>query len=165
VSSGFPFPVPWSYIPANIYLIFRLIYTVLSSSDLKQLNVYRKKFHLTSTLPALDPYHSDVHYLCPATPSTDFPFSIIPDNITPCGPILLSAAAVEESDPPLAAWLGNGPTVMVNLGTHALTDKTFAFQLASGLRMLSGARARSGQWASKDRGLARGRPSSGSAPS
>jgi len=125
----------WSYIPANIYLGFRLIYTVLSSSELKQLDVYRKKFGLVGTVPTFDPYHSDVHYLCSATPNTDYSV-IIPDNVTPCGPILLPAAAVEESDPLLAAWLENGPTVMVNLGTHASSDKTFAFQLASGLRVL-----------------------------
>jgi hypothetical protein len=42
---------------------------------------------------------------------------------------------MKESDP-LWAWLENGPTVLVNLGTHTAANEKFAVQLAGGLRVL-----------------------------
>lgn len=50
---------------------------------------------------------------------------IIPENVVGCGPILLPSDPVEEVDADLSAWLNGRPTVLINLGTHFISDPGF----------------------------------------
>ena len=80
--------------------------------------------------------YSGMTYICPALTETDFPFAVIPENILPCGPIVMPFNTLEESDPALMKWLDNGPTVMINLGSHVLSDEKVAREMASAFRIL-----------------------------
>jgi hypothetical protein len=53
-----------------------------------------------------------------------------------CGPFVLPVSStVEETDPELTQWLsaGKGRTVLINLGTHAVSDPGMAENLAKGI--------------------------------
>ena len=119
----------------NIYINIRLILSLLTSPRIKQIESCRKQHSIKGLLPCLSPYQPQAQYICPALPEIDFPF-FIPQNITTAGPILLPARPVYETDPELATWLQRGPTVLVNLGTHAKICSEDARELASGLRIV-----------------------------
>lgn len=136
VSSGYPYPLPWHLIPANIYLKFKLIYNIVTSAHLKDVSKAREECGLGSLLKAFEPCAEGIHQITPSSPSSEFPFAVIPDNVTQCGPIVLPAAPVEESDPDLAAWLDLGPAVLINLGTHAFVDNEGARQMGGAIRIL-----------------------------
>ncbi|KAK0192760.1 hypothetical protein F5146DRAFT_1191689 [Armillaria mellea] len=116
LSSGFSYPVPWYHIPKNLLLTWAVIFFMISSTKIRELDRYRQKLGLTGTVPVLNPYIPQGYYLCPATPKTEFP-CIIPDNLTLCGPILPSASPVGE-------------------GTHVNMDVMNVRQLAMALRIL-----------------------------
>ncbi|KAJ3488218.1 hypothetical protein NLG97_g6237 [Lecanicillium saksenae] len=72
----------------------------------------------------------------PSSSFVDFPFSNVPDHIVSCGPIVRSAAPIEEHDPSLASWLRRQPTVYINLGTHVMYDDDTNWQLAGAIKSL-----------------------------
>ncbi len=78
----------------------------------------------------------DVKIFLPSSTAVDFPFSIVPEHIVSCGPIVRPAATVEEADPKLAAWLHRRPTVYINLGTHVLYDNDNKRSLAGAIKLL-----------------------------
>jgi len=84
-------------------------------------------------VPVFDVFQPSAHYLCPALPETELPF-LIPSNMTLCGPMQLPATPVAESDPDLAKWLQQRPTVLINLGSHVASNENDADALATGLR-------------------------------
>jgi UDP:flavonoid glycosyltransferase YjiC (YdhE family) len=77
-----------------------------------------------------------VTYICPALIEIDFPFAVIPENLLLCGPIVVPFDPLEESDPALMKWLDNGPTVLINLGSHVLSNEKLAREMASAFRIL-----------------------------
>ena len=77
-----------------------------------------------------------MNFICPALPEIDFPFAVIPEDLLLCGPIVLPFDPVEESDPELMKWLNNGPTVLINLGSHRVSNKKLAKEMASAFRVL-----------------------------
>ncbi|KAI9713657.1 MAG: hypothetical protein M1812_006629 [Candelaria pacifica] len=137
VSSGYPFPVPYHLIPVNIYLMIRLIFTLVRSPEFKEMNQRRKDYGLKGEFPALEVYKKDCHYIVPSTPEIDFPY-FVPSNFTHCGPISLPIIPLSESDPELALWLDRAPTVLINLGSHFKSDWVpgFGRELATALRIL-----------------------------
>lgn len=78
----------------------------------------------------------DLKIFLPSNSIVDFPFSIVPEHIVSCGPIVRQAASVEEMDPKLAAWLQRRPTVYINLGTHVLYEDDTNSSLAGAIRSL-----------------------------
>ena len=69
-------------------------------------------------------------------PEIEFHLPNIPSNITSCGPFVLPVSStVEETDPDLAQWLSasKGRTVLINLGTHAVSDPGMAENIAKGI--------------------------------
>lgn len=66
----------------------------------------------------------------------EFPLRVLPGHIIPVGPIIRPSRSVSEVDPGLAGWLGRGPTVYVNLGTHVSMSEDSAREMAGALRGL-----------------------------
>ncbi|KAF8551422.1 UDP-Glycosyltransferase/glycogen phosphorylase [Imleria badia] len=128
-ASGFPYPLKWWQIPLNIYLFIRLILTSANSVNIKQNQALRKSLGLKKSEPG-------VPFICPALPEIDFLFPIIPEEIVLCGPIIMPFDPLEESDPALMKWLDNGPTVLINLGSHAVANGKFAREMVSAFRIL-----------------------------
>lgn len=66
------------------------------------------------------------------------PSIFVPRNVTACGPITVPARAFAKSDPDLAEWLQRRPTILINLGSHILSDSGDAVELAKGVRVVLG---------------------------
>ena len=78
----------------------------------------------------------EMRYICPAITEIDFPFAVIPEQLLLCGPIVMPFDPLEESDPALMRWLDNGPTVLVNLGSHVVSNEKLSREMASAFRVL-----------------------------
>jgi hypothetical protein len=68
--------------------------------------------------------------ICSSSPELDYPFTVLPNHIVPCGPIIRAAQSIGHVAPDLQRWLSRGPTVYVNLGTHLTADATEAVEMA-----------------------------------
>jgi hypothetical protein len=66
-------------------------------------------------------------------PEIEFPM-VVPQHVTPCGPVMRPAPSVAEVDPELDAWLRRGPTVFISLGTHRFMDEDEAVEMAEVVR-------------------------------
>lgn len=109
---------------------------LFSSDQFKNLSRVRKENSIKGPIPYLEPYSKDVHYLVPSTPECDFPYSCIPDNVTPCGPITLPSDDLSIVDPELEIWLSKRQTVLLNLGSLYGIDSPHARELARGLQLV-----------------------------
>jgi hypothetical protein len=136
MSSGYPYPVPLHLIPANIYMNIRFIYSVLSTPILTEKKAYLKAHGILKPLDVFTIYHKDYLWLSQSSPESDFPISVIPENVIPCGPIFLSSAPAAEQDPDLAAWLEQAPTVLINLGSSINYDEVSATEMAKAIKTL-----------------------------
>jgi hypothetical protein len=135
MASGFPYPLPWSYIPANIYLIYRFLRSRRQNERLLQLSQYRQACGLPEKIPSMFEGFGDAHILLPSTPAIDYDF-FVPSHVTPCGPIIRPFESLAETDPKLNAWLQQRPTVLINLGSHIVADQNLAAEFAAGIKML-----------------------------
>lgn len=137
ISSGFPYPLPLHLIPANIYLVIRLILTLVLSKSLKNKNDYLKK-HEHKAAPPFSSAADDpsVPWLFPSLPEIDFPLSFIPPNVTLCGPIVMEFSPVVDIDVELAGWLARGPTVVINLGSLFRYDERSASSMLGAIEFL-----------------------------
>ncbi|EFQ36696.1 diacylglycerol O-acyltransferase [Colletotrichum graminicola] len=135
IGSGFPFPIPLSLIPANIYLTIRLLLALYFSSTLSALLLTRRSLHLEGQFPMFETYRKDEHYILPGQPATDFHYEHIPDNLTCCGPLTIPYPQLQEQDPQLDSWLLQRRTVLVNLGSHIKLSVQNAIHLAKALQV------------------------------
>lgn len=74
--------------------------------------------------------------LVPAIPEMDLPVAEIPKYTVTCGPILRPFDNIADVDPQLDAWLAEGPTVLVNLGSHRVYDEERAVEMAGALKLM-----------------------------
>ncbi|KAF5615976.1 UDP-glycosyltransferase 84B2 [Fusarium sp. NRRL 25303] len=81
-------------------------------------------------LGVLKPAPPNLPILVASSPDIDYPFSIIPPQLTSCGPIIRAAAPIQEVDADLGAWLSQGPTIYINLGTHHKSNPTEAHEMS-----------------------------------
>ncbi len=51
---------------------------------------------------------------------------------------MIPAPVFAENDPEFAAWLQRRPTVLINLGSHTLSESSDAVELAKGVRVVLG---------------------------
>ncbi|TFK37243.1 hypothetical protein BDQ12DRAFT_653145 [Crucibulum laeve] len=133
MASGYQYPLQWSQVVPNIILTLSLTYNLLTCPRMKLINDTRKAFGLDGMLPLFGGFQKDVEYLAPMIPELDFPLTVIPQNITLCGPFILPVThTVAHNDAELAQWLkdSNGRTILVNLGTHAIVNTTNTRELA-----------------------------------
>jgi hypothetical protein len=85
-------------------------------------------------LGVLKPAPSNLPILVANSPDIDYPFTVIPPQLTSCGPIVRAVPHIGEVDPDLAAWLSRGPTIYVNLGTHHKSNPVEAFEMAKAFK-------------------------------
>ncbi|KAF5374555.1 hypothetical protein D9757_010159 [Collybiopsis confluens] len=139
LSSGYLYPIPISLIPSNIYLNIRLIFTLVTSPLMKSLDAIRRTSHGLSNA-IIDQFTPDIPIIFPALPETEFPDIQIPSNVHLSGPILLPWKSVQECDPDLEEWLSQPEmkTIMINLGSHALSDAIQIREIGGGIRILLG---------------------------
>lgn len=133
MSSGYPYPLKWWQVPLNIYLVIRLLVYSMTSPHMKKIHALRSSFGLGPTFKGHP--SSTVPYICPSLAAIDFPFAVIPQELTLCGPIVMPFDPLQESDPALMKWLDNGPTVMINLGSHVGSNEKLAREMASAIRI------------------------------
>lgn len=100
----------------------------------REIREWRIRNNIRGRFPFADGWRPDRLHLSPALKELDWPFEV-PDNVIPCGPILLPCASVEQQDPELNEWFKKGPTILVNLGTLYAPDPTVAFKISTGLKM------------------------------
>jgi hypothetical protein len=116
--------------------MIRFTISTIFAPRLKRINKGRQELGIKGLLPMFEPFCERAkHHLCPALTELDFPF-VISDIITGCGPILLPTAPVSASDPEVATWLQEGSVVLINLGTHSLTDSALVLEIATGVKAL-----------------------------
>ena len=133
LASGFSYPLKWWQIILNIYLFIRLITISMNSVTIKQTHALRKSLGLKALGYTPQP---GVPFICPAIPEIDYPLAIIPEEMVLCGPIITPFDPLEESDPALMKWLDNGPTVLINLGSHVVANENLAREMVSAFRIL-----------------------------
>ncbi|KAL7755202.1 hypothetical protein ACKLNR_014959 [Fusarium oxysporum f. sp. zingiberi] len=139
--SALPYPIPWSLIPWNIYFGFVAGYTLLTDTRLKKTTeILRDEIDPSISLMTmmelgvLRPAPPNLPILVASSPDIDYPFSIIPPQLTSCGPIIRAAPPIREVDAGLAEWLNQGSTIYVNLGTHHKSNPTEAHQMSKAFR-------------------------------
>ncbi|GFF59528.1 diacylglycerol O-acyltransferase 2A [Aspergillus udagawae] len=132
--TGFPYPVPPHIIPLNALAVLKTAKMYHGSGRRREIREWRIRHKIHGRFPFADAWRPDRFHLSPALKELDWPMDV-PDNILPCGPILLPTASVEKQDPELASWLRKAPTVLVNLGTLYAPDPKVAENIARGLKM------------------------------
>uniref|UniRef100_A0A8H7K5N2 Glycosyltransferase family 28 N-terminal domain-containing protein n=1 Tax=Bionectria ochroleuca TaxID=29856 RepID=A0A8H7K5N2_BIOOC len=116
--STVPYPVPWYYWPIVWYMV-RTMY--LNHDDTWMTD------HAKQMKEKIDTDYADWAYisivppeglkvLLASRPEIDFPFDVMPDHITGCGPIVLPSPPLKKTDPDLDAWLSQHPTIYINTG-------------------------------------------------
>lgn len=75
-----------------------------------------------------------VKVLVSSAPGLDYPFSVLPDHVISCGPIIRPSLKLSSLDAPLGDWLRQGATVYVNTGTLLKLDAEEALEMAKAFR-------------------------------
>ncbi|KAF9890306.1 hypothetical protein FE257_006221 [Aspergillus nanangensis] len=132
--TGFPYPLPWHLAPFNALAGLKTAKMYHGSGRRREIRDWRIRHHIHGRFPFADAWRPDRFHLTPALKELDWPFAV-PENILPCGPILLPTATVQDQDPEMARWLQQAPTVLVNLGTLYAPDPDVALNIAVGLKM------------------------------
>lgn len=150
VGSGIPFPVPAVWVPLNVLLVLLVLAASLFDGRRRALQEYVGKHASGATLTtlgelSLGPPDPGVKILVANRMGLKLPLKVLPGHVVPCGPIVREVRPVAEVDAELAGWLGEGPTVYVNLGTHVIMTEENVRELATGIGMLLD-HARSARW-------------------
>ncbi|KGO71298.1 Major facilitator superfamily domain, general substrate transporter [Penicillium italicum] len=132
--SGYPYPLPWRLILANVYMVFCFGWIVRLGKPMRDLLDVRKKAGIRTTFPHVAPYCENHLHLSPSFREMDFPL-YVPDNVISCGPIVRSFSSLIESDPALDSWLKE-PTILICLGSHVQAPEDDAMQMAVAIQVV-----------------------------
>ncbi|KAL1968551.1 hypothetical protein VTN77DRAFT_1761 [Rasamsonia byssochlamydoides] len=135
LASAYPYPVPWHLIPANIYLISRIIWEVLVGGRIRQLEAYLKAHGVGSATEFFQFNDLHIPWLVSFSPEMEYPISL-PASVVSCGPIYMALDTVENEDAELATWLARAPTVLIVLGSHTAYDERAAGEMIRTIRMV-----------------------------
>jgi hypothetical protein len=127
--------MPWHLIPANIYLNFQMILSLIASPRVRKLVSDRKSQNLPPLPPSYNIWRPENHYLLPSITQREYPFCV-PSNVTPCGPILLPAPPLSNVHPELQSWLKREPTILINLGSMVRMDEAMTREFAADLKIV-----------------------------
>lgn len=144
IGSALPFPVPWHQVPMNAGLLLVLAFTMLTDTRLKEAaRLLRERtgdpapqLLTLADLGVVKAPPPGVRLLCAMSEDLDYPFSVLPAHVTPCGPIVRPSRRLGDADAALERWLARGPTVYVNLGTQFAVSPREALEFALALRDL-----------------------------
>lgn len=117
VGTGYPYPVPWNLIPANIYVNFQILHGMFYETKIAAKRRFLKTKGIKNPINFSGLYRPNVPWLTQTLPGAHLPFTRIPKNVTLTGPINL--AGLEERSleaRELLEWVKK-PTVMVCLGS------------------------------------------------
>ncbi|RAK79081.1 UDP-Glycosyltransferase/glycogen phosphorylase [Aspergillus fijiensis CBS 313.89] len=131
--TDFPYPLPWSLVPSNTRAAMDVAKLYRRSGRQRQIREWRKRHGIQGRFPFADSWRPDRFHLAPGLKELDWPMEV-PENVLPCGPILLPVAPVKTQDPELHRWLHRAPTILINLGTLYAPDPVMARNIASGVR-------------------------------
>jgi hypothetical protein len=124
----------------NIFLIVVLVLCGLLDPHRRQVQRYISEQADGAKLTTLNDLSFNtkrgIKFLVANKKQLEFPLRVIPPHIIQCGPMIRPAKPMEEVDPDLAEWLAQGPTVYINLGTHAIFSEAFALEMAKSIRIL-----------------------------
>ncbi|KAH9892372.1 hypothetical protein F4778DRAFT_318361 [Xylariomycetidae sp. FL2044] len=116
--SGFPYPLPWSRIPENILLNFRILWTMTTMPGMREKKAFLRSKGLKDPINFSSLHRPDVPWISQTMPEASVPVDVIPPNVTCVGPMVLPVDTVAKQDKEMARWLEGGPgTVMVNPGS------------------------------------------------
>ncbi|KUI54172.1 Cyanidin-3-O-glucoside 2-O-glucuronosyltransferase [Cytospora mali] len=144
IGSALPYPIPWYLIPMNAALLIRLVYTMLTDTRMKTATKLLRKstgdekleLITLAELGVVKPPPPGVRLLLGMSEDLDYPFSVLPAHVTPCGPIVRPAKKLANVDSELDKWLSKGPTVYINLGTQLAVKPDEALEITLALRDL-----------------------------
>ncbi|KAH6619561.1 hypothetical protein B0J18DRAFT_434421 [Chaetomium sp. MPI-SDFR-AT-0129] len=143
VCSALPYPLPRSLIPLNILLNLVAAYALFTNPRIRATTAHlrahidpnpnRDQLSLMTAneMGVLRAPPPGLRVLCAISPDLDYPLSVIPPHLVPCGPIVRAVGPLEG---PLRAWLMRGKTLYVNLGTHLKADVAEAREMAGAFR-------------------------------
>jgi hypothetical protein len=117
LGSGFPYPVPWKLIPANMYINFRIMRAILYLPEITSKRKQLEKMGIQKPIDFMGLYRKDVPWITQTLPGAHTPVARIPENVTLAGPINL--AGLEKKSPAaleLLEW-AKKPTVLISLGS------------------------------------------------
>ncbi|CAG7921777.1 unnamed protein product [Penicillium olsonii] len=130
--SGYPFPMPWNLIIANVYMVLCFGFVVWFGKPMRDLLKMRKQAGIRTPFPHIEPYSKGDLHLSPCFPGMDFPL-YVPDNVISCGPILKRASTLASCDVALHAWLKQ-PTILICLGSHVQGPEDDALQMTKAIQ-------------------------------
>lgn len=122
LGSGIPFPLSRQHFLLNIKATFSLIASFVKSGRMANLRTFRKAHGLKGNPPIQEVYNPEVQFITPSILEVEYPMKC-PKNIALCGPIVQDPIPLETSDPKLNEWIGQAPTVMINMGSHFEYDE------------------------------------------
>jgi hypothetical protein len=128
-------------IPTNIYQIGRTLYAVSFTPKLKELKDRLKAHGIRDPLNYFGLYRDDTPWIAQYAPGASTPINYVPRNITITGPIVISSAPAAEQDAELVAWLTGASTVLINLGSTTLYDKSRATAMVGAIAQILEARS------------------------
>ncbi|KAJ4251851.1 hypothetical protein NW762_011148 [Fusarium torreyae] len=131
LGSGFPYPMAWSQVPENTYLIYRKIRKVLFSPWLNDKRKFLREKGIKNPIDASSMTPPGVPWLTMSFPEASIPMLTPPKDVISCGPVILNLEPAEKQDPELAKWLSQAPTILVNLGSMYVFTEEKARTLAN----------------------------------
>ena len=93
----------------------------------------RKDAGLTNPYGLMEFWRKDWLHLSNSIPQFEYDLDNIPENVFGVGAIIPDSAPASEIDPDLDKWLNERPTVLVNLGTHFISDPKFITNMSKAL--------------------------------
>ncbi|KAJ5718684.1 hypothetical protein N7488_004330 [Penicillium malachiteum] len=133
VGSGYSYPLPWTSILPNMYLVLRAAISMSTRNPPERPSSLNKE-EGKSPFPLKNAYSKESLHLTPAFPQMDFPLHI-PSNVICCGPILRRHSSLSEVDPEMQAWLKQ-KTILISLGSHVRPSETVAVEMAKAIRVV-----------------------------
>ena len=132
-------------IPRNIFLNLVAGYALLTDGRIKSITQLLRKevsssiiLMTANELGVLKAPPPGLRVLVAISLDIDYPMSVLPPHVIPCGPIVRAVPPIASVDPELAEWLSKGPTVYVNLGTHLKADPVEAGEMARAFQSVLG---------------------------
>ncbi|KAF2666213.1 UDP-Glycosyltransferase/glycogen phosphorylase [Microthyrium microscopicum] len=136
LGSGYPYPVPWHLIPANVYLNLRIFYSVWKSPALNAKKKYLEERGISNPNDLINVYNKNMTWITQSHRVIDFPLSVIPENVKVCGSIYLDWKSSKGEGDALLRWIATTPTILINSGSLAEYSPDSALEMARALSVV-----------------------------